>query len=327
MGTLKLATLGVSDALTAALSGDAEEFSKAIEGLSPAAQKAVTAVRTLSPELKALQQSVQQSFFKQFSGDVTAAVKNLLPLGKGLDGIAAEFGKATSEGLKFLASQQATASLTAILKGTQAAASGLSTAVAPLAKGFLDVAAAVQEAFGAKLGTALGQAGAQFGTYLSTLASSGRAVEIVSKAVEVFKQLGTIASNVGGILSGLFDAAQASGGGLLNNLIALTGAFEKFVNSAQGQEAIGNLFSAVATIAAQLGPILSAIVTQIGAIAPALEPIFTALGRPSSTSSTPSVRPSRRSRPPCRPLRPPSAPRSTRSGPPSARSVRRSRMS
>ncbi|MFE2077130.1 hypothetical protein [Streptomyces misionensis] len=50
LGTLKPAVLGVDDALTAAFSGKGDECAQAIEGLAPAAQKAVTAVHDLAPE-------------------------------------------------------------------------------------------------------------------------------------------------------------------------------------------------------------------------------------------------------------------------------------
>ncbi|MEU7323433.1 hypothetical protein ABZ682_23205 [Streptomyces griseoviridis] len=278
LGTLKLALVGVQDALSAALSGDAKEFSEAIEGLSPAAQKAVTAVRKLQPELKKVQQSVQQQFFRQFSGDVTAAIKNLLPLSSGLEKIAANFGKAASEGLKFAASAQATGPLKQLIASTADATSGLSVAIAPLAKGFLDIAAAVAKAFGSQVGSGIAQVGAQVGTFLSEFAASGRAVDAVTKALEVFRQLGALASNVGHILSGVFSAANTSGGGLLNNLITVTGAFREFVASAEGQQAIANVFGTIATIAQQLGPIISALITQLGSIAPMLAPIFIALG-------------------------------------------------
>ncbi|MGC5411333.1 hypothetical protein ACPXCX_47835, partial [Streptomyces sp. DT225] len=107
VGTLKLAFLGVGDALGAALSGDSKKFNEALKGLAPAAQKAVTTFRSFVPQLKAVQQSVQQSFFRQFSGDISGALKNLLPLGSGLSKVAAQFGKAASEGLKFAATSQA----------------------------------------------------------------------------------------------------------------------------------------------------------------------------------------------------------------------------
>lgn len=278
VNTLKLALVGVGDALTAAVSGSAEDFQKSLEGLAPAAQKALIAVRSFQPELKKLQQAVQQSFFKQFSGDITDAIKNLLPLGSGLQKVAANFGQAASAGLKFLATQGAQKSLATIIQGTVDATSGLDKAVAPLAKGFLDVAAAVSKAFGAEAGTGIANVATKVGEFLTKFAESGRAVEVVRNALTVFQQLGSIASNVGGILAGVFRAANDAGGGLLNNLKTITASFESFVKSAQGQEAIGNLFGTIATIAAQLGPILNALVSQVGAIAPALAPIFTALG-------------------------------------------------
>lgn len=279
LGTLKLAFLGVGDALSAALSGDADQFAEALKKLSPAAQKAVLAVRSFAPELKKVQQSVQQSFFKQFSGDITGALKNLLPLGSGLKKVSAQFGKAASEGLKFAATSQASAPLKAIIQGTADAASGLQTAIAPIAKGFLDIGAAISTAFGAKAGAAIGDLGARFGTYLSGLAASGRAVELVSAAVKVFKQLGSIVSNVGGIISGVFKAADDAGGGLLNNLSTITGHFEKFVKSAEGAESLRGVFGAVAEVAAQLGPILTAVVTQLGKLGPTLVPVITQLGQ------------------------------------------------
>ncbi|WP_181387240.1 hypothetical protein [Streptomyces sp. Act143] len=278
LGTLKLAVLGVGDALTAAFSSKAGDFEKAIKGLAPAAREAVTAVHDLAPELKKVQQSVQQQFFKQFSGDVTGAIKNLLPLQSGLDQIAAAFGRAAQQGLKFAASKTAFTGVQGVVSGTASAVDGLARAVQPLASGLLAVASTVSQAFGAQLGTAIGNVGVRIGEFLQKLADSGRAVSLVQGALTVFQQLGQIAQNVGSILANVWKAANVSGGGLLNNIQQITGAFASFAQSAAGQEAIGNIFRTVAQIAAQLGPILSALVTQIGAIAPALGPVFVALG-------------------------------------------------
>lgn len=278
LGTLKLATAGVGDAFSALASGDTKALDKALKGLSPAARTAVESLRELAPQLKAVQQGVQDSFFKQFGADIKGAVTNLLPLGKGLEGISAEFGKAVDQALKFGASKDAIAALQGVLSGTRLSLTGLSDATAPVLKGFLDIAASVSTAFGAKLGAGIGQAGAELGTFLSGLAASGRAVELVKGAGEVFRQLGTIASNVGGIISGVFGVANDVGGGLLNNLGLITGKIEEFVKSAQGQESIGNLFKTISVVAAQLSPILTALVTQLGSVAPALAPLFTAIG-------------------------------------------------
>lgn len=279
LGALRLALSGVGEAFSAALTGDAAAFEKSLKGLSPAAQDAAREVRALKPAFEGLRSSVQDEFFSQFEGGITRAAANLGgPLKSGLTAISNEFGRAAAQALNFLASTDAAAGLTTLLGGTQGALTGLSTAMQPVLKGVLDIAAAVADAFGPQVGASIGQAGAQFGTWLSGLAASGRAVELVRNAVEVFAQLGSIAGNVGGIISGVFRAANDVGGGLLNNLSEITGRFREFVDSAQGQEAIGNIFRTLSTVAAQLSPILAALVTQLGGIAPALAPLFTAIG-------------------------------------------------
>lgn len=278
LGALQLAAFGVGDALEEAFGDDAEKYAEALAKLAPAAQEAVEAVRALRPELSAVQQTVQDAFFTEFAGQVEDAARNLLPLRAQLAGLATEFGEVARAGLDFAASQEAIEPLRTVLESTTEAASHLSTAVRPLAQGFLDLAAAVAGAFGSQLGASIADAGERIGAFMSRIAASGQAVQWVRDAVDVFRQLGAVAANVGAIISGLFRAADGAGGGLLNNLRAITDSFRDFVNSARGQEAIGNIFTTVGTVAAQLGPILSALVTQLGAIAPALTPIFTALG-------------------------------------------------
>jgi phage-related protein len=278
MGTLKLATAGVGEALKALIKGDAEKAAQAIEKLSPAAQTAIKALQELGPQFKELQQSVQEAFFDRFADQVKAAAENLLPLGKNLSGVAQEFGNAASSALDFAATPEALQSSQKLIDGTRSALTGLTTAIQPVIKGLLDVAAAVSEAFGKKLGDSIGQAGAKFGTFLSTIAASGEAVDRVQRAIDTFKQLGRILGNVKEIFSGLFKAAAADGEGFLDTIENITQRFSDFVNSTAGQTAIGNLFSALAAIASQLISIFKALVIEVGAIAPAIEPIFAALG-------------------------------------------------
>lgn len=278
IGTLKLALSGVGDAFGAALGDDAAKFEKALAKLSPSAQAAAREVRALKPSFDGLKSSVQDAFFSQFEGQITAAAKNLGPLKTGLQGVSAQFGAAVSEALKFGASKEALSGFGQIIDGTRNALSGLATATGPVISGFVAVAASVSKAFGAQLGTGIANAGKSLGGFLTGLAESGRAVELVRAAAQVFQQLGAIASNVGSIISGVFNAANDVGGGLLNNLVAITEQFKAFVQSAAGQSAIGNIFATLSQVAAQLGPILSALVTQVGALAPALAPLFTAIG-------------------------------------------------
>lgn len=279
LGTLKLALSGVSDAFSAALTGSAEDFNKSLEALSPAAQAAAREVRALKPAFEELKTSVQDAFFQQIEGDITRTASALQgPLLSGLTNISSAWGNAAKGVLSYVQSATGVANVQSILGATQLGVEGLAASTGTLTAGFLQVAASVSDAFGERLGNAIGGVTERFGIFLSEAASSGEAVAWVDGAIDVLSQLGAILGNVGSILKGVFEAGNDVGAGFLNNLKTITASFDEFVNSTQGQEALGAVFETIGTVAAQLGPILAALVTQIGAIAPALAPVFETLG-------------------------------------------------
>jgi phage-related protein len=279
LGTLKLALSGVGDAFSSALTGSAEEFNKSLEDLSPAAKAAAKEVRALKPAFEELRTSVQDAFFQQIEGDITRTADALKgPLLSSLTNISSAWGNAAKGVLGYVQGAQGVSNIKSVLSATQLGVEGLASTTNKLTAGFLQVAASVSDAFGARFGAALGSAGQRFGTFLQNAASSGQAVAWVEGAVQALSQLGRVLGNVGSILSGVFEAGNAVGAGFLNNLEKITASFGEFVNSAQGQEAIGNLFATIGSIASQLGPIFAALVTQVGAIAPALAPVFETLG-------------------------------------------------
>lgn len=279
IGALKLALSGVGDAFSAALTGDAEAFEKSLEGLSPKAQAAAREVRALKPAFDNLKSSVQDAFFEKIEGDITKTATALKgPLTAGLTEISKNWGKAAKGALGYIQSSNGVSNIKDILKATGTSIDGLSQTSNRLTAGFLQIGASVAKAFGPQLGNGLSNAGEKLGSFLQRSASSGQAVAWVDTALTVLAELGQVLQNLGIIIIGVFKAAQSVGGGFLANLRDITGQFATFVKSAEGQEAIGNIFKTLATVAAQLGPILGALVTQVGAIAPALGPLFTAIG-------------------------------------------------
>lgn len=278
-GALKLALLGVGDAFSAALTGTAEEFTKSLEDLSPAARAAAQEVRALQPEFKALRSAVQDAFFGQLEGQITAVAQALGgPLQTGLSNIAAQWGRAASAVASYVSSTDGIRNVEGILSGTSDAMGGLAQASQDVVQGVLEIGSTVAQAFGSELASGIQTIGDRFGSFLFEAARGGDAVRWVDTALNTFAQLGDLLGNIGSILSGVFGAANVAGAGFLANLQKITASFAEFVNSDTGQSAITGIFQTVATVAAQLGPILAALVTQVGAIAPALAPIFTALG-------------------------------------------------
>ncbi|MDH6489679.1 hypothetical protein [Streptomyces sp. SAI-127] len=279
LGALKLALAGVGDAFQAALTGDAKEFEKSLENLSPKARAAAQEVRALKPAFEELRNSVQDGFFAQIEGQITSTAKALSgPLKTGLTGISTAWGVAAKNALGYVKGAQGVANVRSILGGAQAATEGLSQTTNKLTAGVLQVAAVISDRFGAELSGGIANLGQRFGDFLQRISSGGQAVAWVDGALNTLAQLGDLLGNLGQIIGGVFSAGNAAGAGFLNNLQTVTQSVADFVNSAQGQSALQDLFATVGTIASQLGPILGALVTQVGAIAPALAPVFSALG-------------------------------------------------
>jgi len=275
-GALKIAFSGFGDALKAK---DAAAFEEALKNLSPAAANTAREIRALKPAFTELKKSVQDAFFRKIEGDIKATAEALGgPLKTGLTDIAGGWGRAAEGVLKYARSTEGVQDVTRILSGTVQGVDGLSKALPAVTAGFLRIGGAVSEAFGARFGSALANAGTSLDNFLTSAANSGAAVRWVDGAITVFKQLGSVIGNVGSILFNVFSAANSVSGGFLNNLKSVTDQVKQFTASAQGQAAIANVFRGLSAAAAQIGPIISALVTQLGAIAPALVGIFDAVG-------------------------------------------------
>lgn len=279
LGGLKLALSGVKEAFGAALTGSADEFADALEGLSPKAQAAAREVRALKPAFEDLKSTVQDSFFAQVEGDITRTARALSgPLKSGLAEIAEGWGNAAQGVLGYIQGAQGVSNVQSVLDATGLSVQGLAATTNRLTAGFLQVAASVADAFGPQLSSGIEGLGTRVGEFLQRIASGGQAVAWVDGALNVFAQLGDLLGSIGGIIGGVFSAADTAGAGFLTRLQEIAAQVEGFVNSAAGQSAIGNIFQTLADVGAQLGPILAEVVRQVGAIAPAVGPALTTLG-------------------------------------------------
>ncbi|MEV4704513.1 hypothetical protein [Actinoplanes sp. NPDC049316] len=291
IGALKLATSGLGEAFTAAATGDAKEFAKSLENLSPLAQQLARELRGVKPAMDAVRTSTQDAFAAPLVGQITATAAVISgPLRTGLAGIAAEYGQVARRALEFVRQSQTVSALTAVLDTTRTAVAGVGVAVGPLLAGFRDLAVVALPTL-ARLAELAGPLAAQFGAWLSTMAASGAATAALEDAVRVLTQLGQVAVNVGGIIAAALRAAADSGGGqLLSMLVQATGQLRAFLNSATGQQALTGLFQTLSTLAAGLGPVLTtllgiiarSIVPALGdvaaAVVPAVQALATGLG-------------------------------------------------
>ncbi|GGT74525.1 hypothetical protein P6B95_15495 [Streptomyces atratus] len=284
---LKLALSGVGDAFGAALGDDAEKFEKSLENLSPAAQAAARELRALKPQFDSLKSTVQDAFFAPLKGQITGVAQALSgPLKSGLAAVAGNFGLAAQRVGFFLQSATGIKSIQGILQGTTQATSGLAAAIGPVVSGLTQVAGAVSKAFGAQTGNAIASLGARLGGFLQQAAQGGQAVAWVQGALGVFRQLGAVVGQVGGILGDVFGALAAGGGGSLGALTQVLTTVRSLIQPLLPLiTQLAQLFStvlggALSTLAAVLGPVISLISSTLMPLIPALSIVgmFSGLG-------------------------------------------------
>jgi phage-related protein len=273
--TLKMAMHGVGDAVKAAFDPGTKpaELKAALAGLAPPARQFVLALRSLQPELKALQQSVQGEFFAGLGVQITNLASAVLPTlqvqlantGMVLNGMASGAISAATQLGKSGVLGRALDGITNGLYDLQDVPGQAVTALGQLA-------AAGAPLFG-RLTAAAGGAATSISAKLSAAFTSGGLSRAIDTAVGVIEQIGTVAGNIGGIIGSVFAAAGAAGGSWLGILADITGAMRTAFASPGVQAALGALFSTMRVLGETVGPLVA---QALGVIAP----VLTALGPP-----------------------------------------------
>jgi phage-related protein len=276
-GTVKLAAVGMDDALSAALDPEkAKDFSKALEKLSPEARKFAEAVHDAAPALRDLQQDVQNEVFRGLADNLERTAKSVLPvlrtnllnsatalgdMAAGALGAGKELadngtlGKALGSASKGLRNLSGVPGVVVTALGQIAAAAGPSFAA------LTDAAAHEANFIGEKLGAAF---------------ESGRMQEAIQNAIDLIGDLAEVGGNVAGILGSVFSAAQSSGGGFIGTLQQVTAALDTAFASPEVQAGLKALFTTMSTLASTVAPLLG---QALSVVAPVLE----ALGPPAQT--------------------------------------------
>lgn len=271
VGVLAAAFVGVGDAIGAAFSGDLEKFNEALEKLSPQAREFAQGVRAIVPGLKAVQQGIQDAFFANNLQDLfprlLGGLRSLVPQ---LNQVAAQFGGMTRQVLAFAGSQETIDLFRGAIGLLQRALIDLTPAIQPILNGLRDVGRVGLE-FLEPMTDNVADLAIRFGQWMSSVANGGQLFGWMQGAAQTLGTLKDIAEGFGGALLGIFRIAEQTGGGLLNTLAEIGAAFNAFVNSAQGQEAIGSMFTAILEVARQLAPVFTTLAgTVLQALGPAL---------------------------------------------------------
>lgn len=271
---LKLGMKGVGDAVKAAMDpSNPAAFEEAVKNLAPNARAFAREFRTLQPDLKALQQGVQQRMFEGLDGILREMGKTTLPIlrngllntGGALNLMARNIGN-TAIGLS------KSGALGQAISGANTGLYNMAAIPSQIMAGLTQIAAAGAPAFG-RLTAAAASGADSLSEKLAKGFQSGGIERAIDQAITLIGQLGSVFGNVGSIIGSVFGAAQMSGGGFVGTLQQITGAIAKAFASPAVQAGLQAIFQTMATLASTIGPLLT---TALQALAP----VFTALGPP-----------------------------------------------
>lgn len=283
-GTLKLALIGVEDAIKGAFDPELtpDEFHKSLEGLAPEAAKFADALHTMRRELKAVQQGVQNRVFKDFDEIVTNLAQKIGPT------LTASLNR-TANSLNAMGRNAATAALQLSQQGVLGQAlEGANTALETLAKtparvvrsfGFL--AAASTPALN-RIALAVDDISLKISQKLQRAFESGALEQAIDQAVSTLAQLGTVLSNFGSGISNIFGGLTQDGSGLFDVLEKVSGAFERLTASREFQVILNELSLTAGVLVDNILPLIQEAFIQLGPVieelAPVVRDFVTAIG-------------------------------------------------
>ena len=251
-----LAFQGLGTAIQGAFAAkNAKELKKALEDLTPAARSFVRELLPLRQLVDAIQNTVQQNFFSQIAGDITAVAKALGPeIQQGLGGLATTIGGLLHELAGFLQSPLFRDFIEDILGTTQVFLEKFGPDIGKFFKGIIELAIAATpllDDFGKQFGTFLAQAGAFF----DKVANDPAFQKFLEDMGDTFFQILRVINSASGFLTSFVGMLNQVGG---NDVIStIADAFDQlafFFQTPLGQEGLqGFVDMAIAGIKAVTG--------------------------------------------------------------------------
>lgn len=274
-GTLKVAFLGVGDAVKAAFDPKTkpEDLEKALANLAPSARRFVVELSSLRANLSAIKQDVQGNFFQGLDKELQNLGATVLPV---VAGAMSQTSKRLNEmaiGASQAAQNLATdGTLGRALSSSNVALGSLSKLPAQLVTGLGQIGAAAGPAL-ERVSAGVARVAEGISNKLTSAFESKRLEAAISGSIDVIKQLGRIVSNVFSGLGNIIGTVTTQGNGLFFIMEKVTKAFAEVTASTGFQQALTALVQTA-------GVLVDTVLPLIGTALKALGPVFQALASP-----------------------------------------------
>lgn len=267
-GTLKLGLVGVEDAISAAFDPETspEDLAKAMDKLAPSARSAVKEIVKLKPAFENIRLDVQERLFKNFDGAIRGLSKSVLPdvrtaLGRTADSLN-RMGLGAVAAAKELGEN---GTLDTALKGATKGIKNLEDVPGLVVKAFGQLAAASAPAFD-RITQAVDRAVKGISKRLNTAFETGALDTAINDAIDLIKDLGTVAGNIFGGLKNVFTGSADAGADLVARLVSISQAFEDLTASKEFQSILKELSLTADSLVKNVLPLLQEAFRQLGPV-------------------------------------------------------------
>ncbi|TDL05459.1 phage tail protein [Mycobacterium paragordonae] len=267
IGTLKIAFRGVGDALKDMMANDPKKFLEDIADMAPAAAQSMLQIAQFRDMFKLGAGAVQQSFFEKIAADIAPLIQNWFPaVTSAMSQVAGIFGDFAHQFAGILQQPATMAAFTTFTDNLAAGLKALQPAIAPLMGVFTQLVT-VGSSFFQQIGGNIAQLAQQFGDFINRSAANGSLQAWIQTGINAFGHLVNIVENVASAFNTVMTMADRfGGGGLLGWLDKVTAEFDKWTQSAEGQQTLTNFFQTLRTATDAFVPMLKPLVQGLASL-------------------------------------------------------------
>ena len=219
-----------------------ERYNAALAKMAPTAKEFVLAIRGLGPAWDSVRTEVQTRLFAGMAGLMKSVAGVYIPLLKqGFGGIASSLNIVATKLLLFFRSIEGIKLMRAQFTLSELTLKKLSPAITNIVEAFLRIGR-VGGSFLPGLAEGFSRVTGRFAAFLERAEKDGSLQTWIARGIEGVADLGRAILNVGRVFGDLFDAAQKSGKGFVQQIEDVAGALHELFSSARGQQDLVALF-------------------------------------------------------------------------------------
>ncbi|WP_318623212.1 hypothetical protein [Mycolicibacterium sp. D5.8-2] len=257
-----------------------ENAALAMSKLAPEAQDFLNALMDVKGPFQTLRNLVQGNIFRGLDDQlINLSAKSMPMLEEGLGGLGDAWNKTFNEIFPVAGKDETQGIISRIFGNTEDAQNILTEAIEPLAEGLGVLSEAGSRAL-PRLADGFVKVSERFADFITEADESGKLDEWIGESITALGNLGETALNVGKMFTGITNAADGS---FLEKLESWTNTWQEWLNSAEGQNTLRDIFAEGKRTFEQWRPILEDIPglfkgiydgasTWIGAVTKVLSP-------------------------------------------------------